>query len=131
VVNVSSGLGYTPRATEPAYCATKAAVLMLSQCLRADWHGAGVGVTAICPGVINTPIIDATRFVGAREKDRARTVKAFRRGHSPELVADAIVDAIRRNRSVVPVGAESHAAWLLHRVLPSRAAAGLGRLNQV
>ena len=131
VVNVSSGLGYTPRATEPAYCTTKAAVLMLSQCLRADWHAAGVGVTAICPGVINTPIIDATRFVGAREKDRARTVKAFRRGHSPELVADAIVDSIRRNRSVVPVGAESHAAWLLHRVLPSRAAAGLGRLNQV
>ena len=37
MVNLSSGLGYTPTATEPAYVATKAAVLALSQCLRADW----------------------------------------------------------------------------------------------
>src|SRR5438132_6249094 len=44
VVNVSSGLGYTPRATEPAYVATKAAVLALSQSLRADWGASGVGV---------------------------------------------------------------------------------------
>ncbi len=43
VVNVSSGLGYIPTATEPAYCTTKAAVLALSQCLRADWAGSGVG----------------------------------------------------------------------------------------
>ncbi|MDQ3108021.1 MAG: SDR family NAD(P)-dependent oxidoreductase, partial [Actinomycetota bacterium] len=64
VVNVSSGLGYTPTATEPAYVTTKAAVLALSQCLRADWSASGVGVSAICPGVINTPIIDRTRFLG-------------------------------------------------------------------
>lgn len=131
VVNVSSGLGFTPRATEPAYCTTKAAVLMLSQCLRADWAASGVGVTAICPGVINTPIIDRTRFVGARAESRERTVKAFRRGHAPELVADAVVDSVRRNRSVVPVGLESHVGWGLHRLLPSRAASRLGALDQL
>ena len=37
VVNVSSGFGFTPTAKESAYGATKAAVLQLSQCLRADW----------------------------------------------------------------------------------------------
>ena len=131
VVNLSSGLGFTPRATESAYCTTKAAVLMLSQCLRADWRASGVGVTAICPGVINTPIIDSTRFVGARAASRDRTVKAFRRGHAPELVAEAVVDSVRRNRSVVPVGAESHVGWGLHRILPSRAASRLGALDQL
>ncbi|MBV9320198.1 MAG: SDR family NAD(P)-dependent oxidoreductase, partial [Mycobacterium sp.] len=56
IVNVASGAGYTPSRTTATYCATKAAVIMLSQCLRADWHRSGVSVSVICPGVINTPI---------------------------------------------------------------------------
>jgi hypothetical protein len=42
------------------------------------------------------------------------------RGHQPELVADAIVDAVRRNRPVVPVGFEAHLGWWAQRVLPLR-----------
>ena len=120
VVNVSSGLGYTPTATEPAYVATKAAVLALSQCLRADWAGRGVGVTAICPGVINTPIIDHTKFLGEQDEPerKQRTAKVFRRGHRPAKVATAIVGAVERNRPVVPVGVEAWAGWVLHRYAP-------------
>ena len=120
VVNVSSGLGYTPTATEPAYVTTKAAVLALSQCLRADWQRDGIGVTAICPGVINTPIVDHTKFVGEEDtpERRRRTVKTFRRGHKPEKVAAAIVDAIERDRAVVPVGIEARLGWWLHRFGP-------------
>jgi NADP-dependent 3-hydroxy acid dehydrogenase YdfG len=43
VVNLSSVLGYTMRATEPAYVTTKAAVLALSRCLRADWAPSASG----------------------------------------------------------------------------------------
>ena len=120
VVNLSSGLGYTPTATEPAYVTTKAAVLALSQCLRADWAASGVGVTAICPGVINTPIIDHTRFLGEAgdSERRERTKKVFRRGHKPETVAKAIVAAVERDRAVVPVGLEAKAGWWLHRFGP-------------
>jgi 2-hydroxycyclohexanecarboxyl-CoA dehydrogenase len=121
VVNLSSGLGFTPTATEPAYVTTKAAVLALSQCLRADWGRSGVGVSAICPGVINTPIIDRTRFVGEQDVDaKARAKKMFRRGHKPSKVARAIVDAIERDRAVVAVGFESKLGWLLHRYAPIR-----------
>jgi NAD(P)-dependent dehydrogenase (short-subunit alcohol dehydrogenase family) len=118
VVNVSSGLGYTPRATEPAYVTTKAAVLALSQCLRADWRSAGVGVSAICPGVINTPILDGTRFLGGQADTEERTRKAFRRGHPPELVARDVIDAIRRDRAVVTSGWEAKLGWWAHRLLP-------------
>ena len=118
VVNMSSGLGYTPRATESAYVTTKAAVLALSQSLRADWAPRGVGVSAICPGVINTPIIDATRFLGEQEARRDRFVAGFRRGHPPELVAREVVRAIRENRTVVPVGWEARVGWWAHRLLP-------------
>jgi NAD(P)-dependent dehydrogenase (short-subunit alcohol dehydrogenase family) len=68
---VASALAYTPRATEAAYVTTKAAVLAFSQCLRADWAGTGVGVTVACPGVINTPILESTRFVNADEDEAA------------------------------------------------------------
>lgn len=120
VVNLSSGLGYTPRATEPGYVTTKAAVLAFSLSVRADWRRNGVGVSAICPGIINTPIIHATRFLGERASERnvERAVKVFRRGHSPDKVAAAIVSAIDHDRSVVPVGWESWVGWVIHRLAP-------------
>jgi 2-hydroxycyclohexanecarboxyl-CoA dehydrogenase len=120
VVNVSSGLGFTPTARESAYGATKAAVLHLSQCLRADWASQGVGVTAICPGFINTPIARTTRFTGGREdaKGRQQMVKGFSRAHPPEKVGAAIVAAITTNRAMVPVGFESVLAWYAHRLTP-------------
>jgi NAD(P)-dependent dehydrogenase (short-subunit alcohol dehydrogenase family) len=106
-------------AEEPAYVTTKAAVLALSRCLQADWSRHGVGVSAICPGVINTPIVASTRFAGeAPEERRRQAQRLFRRGHKPETVADAIVDAIRRNRPVVPVGWEAKLGWGLQRALP-------------
>ncbi|MCA1843616.1 MAG: SDR family NAD(P)-dependent oxidoreductase, partial [Actinobacteria bacterium] len=75
IVNVSSGLAYTMRATEGAYVTTKAAVLALSRCLRADWAPHGVGVTAVCPGFVNTPIVGATRYLGSRGDDRTFKVE--------------------------------------------------------
>ena len=120
---MSSGLGYTPTATEPGYVTTKAAVLALAQCLRADWQADGVGVSAICPGVINTGIIDSTRFLGVDERSKARARRAFRRGHKPEQVAAAIVRAVERNKPVVPVGFEAWLGWWAHRYAPVRRAA--------
>jgi 2-hydroxycyclohexanecarboxyl-CoA dehydrogenase len=121
VVNVSSALGYVATVTEPAYVTTKAGVLALSQCLRADWRRDGVGVSAICPGIIDTPIItEGTRFRGdqASSTKRSRTERVFKRGHRPEQVAAAILDAIERDRAVVPVGWEARAGWALHRLGP-------------
>jgi short-subunit dehydrogenase len=130
VVNVSSGLGYTPRATESAYVATKAAVLALSQCLRADWQAGGIGVSAVCPGVINTPIVSSTRYRGDRNdpEHQRRLHRIFGHGHSPEKVAAAIVRAVERDRPVVPVGIESHLGWWFHRFAPVRLQQRLARL---
>ena len=131
VVNVSSGLAYTIRATESAYVATKAAVLALSRCLRADWAPQGVGVTAVCPGVVNTPIVGSTRYLGARSdaRTRDRIEKIFRRGHPPEAVARAIVAAAERNPAVVPVGWEARLGWHLNRFLPLAVQDRLARLE--
>jgi NAD(P)-dependent dehydrogenase (short-subunit alcohol dehydrogenase family) len=131
VVIVSSGLGYTPTSMESAYGATKAAVLHLSQCLRAEWAPRGVGVSAICPGFINTPIVQSTRFTGRRDDPEARTKleKGFSRGHPPEKVAAAIVNAIAANKAVVPVGFEAVIAWYAHRLAPIGLQQLLARLS--
>jgi 2-hydroxycyclohexanecarboxyl-CoA dehydrogenase len=133
VINVSSGLGYTMRATEGAYVTTKAAVLALSRCLRADWAPHGVGVTAVCPGVIDTPIVAATRYLGDRAEagTRNRIEQIFRRGHSPETVARAIVAAAEHNPAVVPVGWEARLGWHLNRITPLAVQDRLARLNLV
>ena len=122
VVNVSSGLAFTPRATEPAYVTTKAAVLALSRCLRADWARHGVGVSVVCPGVIDTGITARTRYRGERAtaESVARIRRMFARGHPPEEVATAIVDAVAQDRPVVPVGLEARVGWFLNGLLPAR-----------
>ncbi len=120
VVNVSSGLAFIPTAGESAYAATKAAVLQLSLCLRADFAPRGVGVTAICPGFINTSIAETVRFTGGQEDAQARhrLVKAFSRAHPPEKVGQAVVRAIAADRAVVPVGFEAVLGWYAHRCMP-------------
>jgi len=118
VVNVASGAAYVPNRNMAAYCATKSAVVMLSQCLRADWRGSGVGVSVVCPGVIATPIASRTRYRGSMAAKQSRAERALGRGHSPDLVAKAIVECVERNRDVVPVGIESIVAYKLLRGAP-------------
>jgi NAD(P)-dependent dehydrogenase (short-subunit alcohol dehydrogenase family) len=118
VVNVASGAAYIVNRDMAAYCASKAAVLALSRCLRADWAAAGVGVSTICPGVINTPIARHARIVGPLAERQDRIASAMRFGHSPDVVAKAIVRAVERNQAVVPVGLESELAYRLLPFVP-------------
>ena len=118
VVNVASGAAYIPNRNMAAYCATKAAVVSFSQCLRADWRGHGVGVSVVCPGVIDTPIARNTRYRGGAATKRSRAERGLAMGHSPDLVARAIVDCVKRDRDVVPVGLESTIAYKLLRGAP-------------
>jgi 2-hydroxycyclohexanecarboxyl-CoA dehydrogenase len=118
VVNVASAAAYLPNRHMAAYCATKAALVSLSQCLRADWRAHGVGVSVVCPGVIDTPIASRTRYRGRMTARQRRAEWALSRGHSPDLVAKAIVDCVQRNRDVVPVGIESTIAYKLLRGAP-------------
>jgi NAD(P)-dependent dehydrogenase (short-subunit alcohol dehydrogenase family)/pimeloyl-ACP methyl ester carboxylesterase len=124
IVNVASAAAFTPSRMLGAYAATKAAVLMLSECLGAELRDAGIGVSAICPGIINTPIVGSTRYVGLSESEqRARassmTKQYRRRNYPPSKVADAIVKAVRNRTPVVPVAPEAVGARLLSRISPA------------
>jgi NAD(P)-dependent dehydrogenase (short-subunit alcohol dehydrogenase family)/pimeloyl-ACP methyl ester carboxylesterase len=123
LVITASMAAYFPTKALPAYSVTKAAVLMLAQCLSEELAPAGVGVSAICPGVVHTNITRNARFAGsdpAREQEQRDAVTRTyrRRGYGPEGVAAAVLDAVRRNRLVVPVTPESRLVHLLNRVSP-------------
>ncbi|MEU0741430.1 SDR family oxidoreductase [Streptomyces sp. NPDC006134] len=130
IVNVVSASAYQPSRALPAYSTSKAAVLMLSQCLRAELAGRGIGVTAVCPGFVATGITSTARFAGVGDEEEARLRRRAARlyglrGCPPEKVADAILDAVAHDRAVVAVTPEARAARLLSRFLPgvSRAVA--------
>ena len=121
VVNISSMAGYLPSPGLSAYSATKFAVLGLSEALREELRPHGIGVTAICPGLINTPIVTSTRAYGAAADPawRERAVTAFeRRNYGPEKVAVNILKAVQRERTVAPVSPEAHAGYALKRTSP-------------
>src|SRR3954468_10591887 len=56
IVNTASAAAYQPSKSLSAYGTSKAAVLMLSESLRAELAGQGIGVSAICPGFVHTNI---------------------------------------------------------------------------
>ncbi|MFF4555081.1 SDR family oxidoreductase [Streptomyces sp. NPDC001422] len=133
IVNTASAAAFQPSKALPAYSTSKAAVLMLSECLRAELAGQGIGVSAICPGLVNTNITATTRFAGVDATEEKRRQKRSTRlyglrNYPPEKVADAILRAVVRNEAVVPVTPEARGAHLLHRFAP-RALRAVARLE--
>ncbi|MER7620378.1 SDR family oxidoreductase [Streptomyces sp. NPDC126503] len=124
IVNIASAAAFQPSRALPAYSTSKAAVLMLSECLRAELAGQGIGVSAICPGIVNTGITSTARFAGVTDEaeEKRRRKKAARlyglRNYPPEKVADAILGAVLHDRAVVPVTPEARGARLLGRLSP-------------
>jgi NAD(P)-dependent dehydrogenase (short-subunit alcohol dehydrogenase family) len=119
IVNIASAAGYYAAPEMSAYSASKHAVMGLSESLRLEMAEYGIGVSAICPGVINTNIVSAMRTNGAMVQSQGKVVDIYRkRNYGPEKVAEAIAEAVIHNRAVVPVSPE---AWVLYagkRLMP-------------
>ena len=121
VVNVASMAGYLGSSLLPAYVATKFAVIGLSESLREELAPHHIGVTAVCPGVINTPIATSSPMRGAAAdpEARAEVARAFaRRNYPPERVAENVLRAVQRNRAVAPISPEAWIFYYAKRLAP-------------
>lgn len=119
VVNTASAAGLCAATNMSAYCSAKFAVVGLSESLRAEVRRFGIGVSTICPGIINTNILTAGRMHLPDDYRASQSkLRDFyrRRGWPPERVARAILSAVRHNRSIIPVGPEAWAQWLTKRL---------------
>ncbi|MFF4156829.1 SDR family oxidoreductase [Streptomyces sp. NPDC001678] len=123
IVNTASAAAFQPTKALAAYATSKAGVLMLSECLRAELAGQGIGVSAICPGIVNTAITTSAGFAGVPEEEQQRlqekTARLYgKRNYPPEKVAEAILRAVAEDRAVVPVAPEAHGMRLISRFAP-------------
>jgi len=119
IVNVSSMFGYFAPPGVVAYVASKFGVLGMSLSMRSELAAHGVGVSAICPGMINTNIVADARSAPTFDTFKSRTAETFlKRGAPPSKVAAAILAAIERDRPIVPVAPEAWISWGLMRAVP-------------
>jgi NAD(P)-dependent dehydrogenase (short-subunit alcohol dehydrogenase family) len=120
VVNTASQAGLTPSPKMAPYCASKYGVVGLTESLNAELSKRGLHFSAICPGIIDTPIIATGIMRGdVAEKQGKLTEFYDKRGVSPDEVAQAVLRAIEKHTLIVPVPRRQVTApYLLHRISP-------------
>jgi NADP-dependent 3-hydroxy acid dehydrogenase YdfG len=116
LVNIASAAGKAGFPSGATYCATKHAVVGLSESIRAEVHGTDIGVSVVMPVVVHTELgsgLPETRGFKAVE---------------PEDVANAIVDALQRDRYEVYVPKSVGALMRAKAMTPARMMEAIGRL---
>jgi sorbitol-6-phosphate 2-dehydrogenase len=94
IVNLGSCCSKTGEKSNSAYCASKAGVMLLTDCLSKEWAPFNIRVNAMCPATIDTPMIDhsiktraqkAGRDVTEFEKELLSSIPLNRRGRTSEV----------------------------------------------
>lgn len=93
VINFGSYDGYIADPGLAAYCATKGAVHALTRAMACDHGPEGIRVNAICPGYVNTPMLQS--FFGESGdieslKQAVRDVHPMRSFGEPEDIANLV-----------------------------------------
>ncbi len=116
IVNIASQAGKAGLPGGATYCATKHAVVGLSEATRAEARDHGIEVSCVMPAVVNTEL--------ATGLQQTRGVKTL----EPEEVADAIVEAIETNRFDVWVPRSTASISVVMNLMPRKGREGLARL---
>jgi NAD(P)-dependent dehydrogenase (short-subunit alcohol dehydrogenase family) len=123
IINTASVAGLVATPGQTIYCASKHAVVGLSKSLRAEAKRHGVRVSALCPGVIRTPLLSGGKYgrpksQGVSEQD---LVKAWDRFHPMDagVFAKKVAAAVARNEAIIVVPAWWKLLWGLDRLAPA------------
>ena len=114
IVSVNSPAAYVPWPGATGYAAARWALRGLTQALRADLAGSGVGVMEVLAGETESPYWEHNP--GARE--RLPRISRFLGRVTPEQVARAIVNGIERDRNSVIIPFLVRVAITLHELWP-------------
>jgi NAD(P)-dependent dehydrogenase (short-subunit alcohol dehydrogenase family) len=98
IVTIASVAGLRAGPASAAYCAAKAGMIMLTECIALDYGPAGVRANCICPGWVRTPMADRSMDALGEEKgtDRegayelASSRVPLRRPGTPDEIASAV-----------------------------------------
>jgi short-subunit dehydrogenase len=123
IVNTASVAGLIASPGQGSYTATKHAVVAISKALRVEAKHHGVRVSALCPGVIRTPILSGgkygrTNVVGLSEES-ARALWEKLRPMDADVFARKALQAVARNEAIIVIPGWWKALWLIDRLAPS------------
>jgi len=102
IVSVSSTAGLIGLPWHAVYAATKHALVGMSEVLRYDLRKHNIGVSVICPGAVNTGLVQTAEINTDNKAVVDKTRKYFQKiAISPDKVADLIIKAIRSRKFIV------------------------------
>jgi NAD(P)-dependent dehydrogenase (short-subunit alcohol dehydrogenase family) len=125
IVNVASAAGLLPAPLGAAYAATKHAVVGLSLSLRAEAGAHGVRVSVVCPGLIDTPMLDSagpadlpTVPLQRRKYLAYLAGRAGRHPYPPAEVAADVLRGLHRNQPIIFTPPGVRRLWRIQRLAP-------------
>jgi NAD(P)-dependent dehydrogenase (short-subunit alcohol dehydrogenase family) len=127
IVNTASLAGLLPSPGSAPYSATKWAVVGLSLSLRGEAAPRGVRVSVVCPGGVDTPILDKgmppdlPRVPTAEATDTRAVITKLSGGHlySADALAADVLRGLDRNRAFIVAPRQARILWRLMRLSPS------------
>jgi NAD(P)-dependent dehydrogenase (short-subunit alcohol dehydrogenase family) len=118
IINTASMAGLAAAGQITSYVMTKHAVVGLSLALRSEAAAHGIGVIAICPTAVETPILDKGKLGDFSGRDFYRTGQGGGDFYDADRLAGDTLRAIERNRALLVVPRRAHAGWLVTRLAP-------------
>jgi NADP-dependent 3-hydroxy acid dehydrogenase YdfG len=125
IVNTASMAGLTTTVGQASYTATKHAVVAISRSMRLEAERHGVRVSALCPGVIRTPILTGGEY--GRINAPGLTSEEFQkswerlRPMDADKFAKRVLRAVLRNEAMIIVPGWWKGWWYLERLSPALA----------
>jgi 3-oxoacyl-[acyl-carrier protein] reductase len=115
IVNMSSIFGLVPVRGLAAYQASKYGLVGFTLAMRNDYHRKNFGVSVICPGLVRTPMVEPDGPSKIYAKIPRLPAWLFT---TPERVAEATVNAVKRDKGLVVITFAAHVMWYLNRFFP-------------
>jgi NADP-dependent 3-hydroxy acid dehydrogenase YdfG len=119
IVSVSSTAGVIGLPWHTVYAGTKHALVGMSESLRYDLKKHNIGVSVVCPGAVNTGLVQSVEIHASRESiDKFRNL-FIRIALTPERVAQIILDAIQTGKFMVITSFDIKLLYFLKRHFPT------------
>ena len=125
IINVASAAAFGSAPEMAAYNVTKAGVLALSETLSSELTGTGVKITALCPTVVPTNIVENGRLP-ERRRDFARSAMTRYALTNADQVARQTLSALDRGELYMLPQIDGRLAWRLKRLTPRLYARAIG-----
>lgn len=95
IISTASGAGMQGTARSPAYCASKAGVILLMKQCAVDYPDSGIRFEAFIPGVVDTPLLEVM-FRESADPVEAKREYQERRGalRTPDDVAQSVLEVV-------------------------------------